>query len=156
MTVSTFTFKECVHGFASGFICDDWLPTTTFTATSTTTTTGTTTFEYTELERQITDVPGLNHNDLDIIQPQPEYSEDSPVDFVEQIIIFDYAKTCVGSEKTSSGFCFSENTGSIKPSYLSGEGKGASYEDVSIPTIEFSLGEEFTGGIFAAYYKVIS
>lgn len=153
MTVSTFTFKECVHS-SSGLICDDWLPTTTSTATSTTTTTGTTTIEYDELERQITDVPGLNHND--IIQPQPEYSEDSPVDFVEQIIIFDYAKTCVGSEKTSSGFCFSENTGSIKPSYLSGEEKGASNEDVSIPTIDFSLGEEFTGGIFAAYYKVIS
>ena len=156
MTVSTFTFKECVHGFASRFICDDWLPTTTSTATSTTTTTGTTTFEYDELERQITDVPGLNHNDLVVIQPALEYSEDSPVDFVEQIIIFDYAKTCVGSEKTSSEFCFSEETGSIKPSYLSGEEKGAAYEDVSAPTIDFSLSEEFTVGIFAAYFKVIS
>jgi len=128
----------------------------TSTATSTTTTTGTTTFEYDELERQITDVPGLNHNDLVVIQPALEYSEDSPVDFVEQIIIFDYAKTCVGSEKTSSEFCFSEETGSIKPSYLSGEEKGAAYEDVSAPTIDFSLGEEFTGGIFAAYFKALT
>ena len=156
MTVSTFTFKHCNHPRATGFICDDWLPTTSSTTTSTTTTTGITTIEYDELERQITDVPGLNHNDLVVIQPVPEYSEDSPVDFVEQIIIFDYAKTCVGPEKTSSEFCFSQNTGSVKPSYLSGEEKGAANEDVSAPTIDFSLGEDFTGGIFAAYFKVSS
>jgi len=165
LNVSTFTFKACDSAIEKPkWICNDWQTTTT-TASSHTTVTTTkaqrtttaqiTTIKYDELERQIVEVPEPNN-----YEPEPEYSENSSenfpnsFDFIEEVKIFNKAKKCVGSRGTSSGFCFSKNTGSMKTSSLFGDAKSPNSEDLSPPSIDFSFGEEFTGGIFAAYFEV--